>query len=71
MQVLWREVFEGNRPITVDEFLYLYKPSEITQSVGFYHFSTRAPQFSLIKDRSSSNRLWKKEFFFFYFWKLG
>ena len=22
MQVLWREVFEGNRPLTVDEFLY-------------------------------------------------
>ena len=22
MQVLWREVFEGNRPLTLDEFLY-------------------------------------------------
>ena len=29
MQVLWREVFEGNRPLIVDEFLYYYKPSEI------------------------------------------
>ena len=39
MQVLWREVFEGNRPLTVDEFLYCYKPSEINQSLGFYQFT--------------------------------
>ena len=29
MQVLWHKALEGNRPITVDEFLYHYKPSEI------------------------------------------
>ena len=29
MQVLWREVFEGDRPLTVDEFLFYYKLSEI------------------------------------------
>ena len=28
MQVLWHEALEGNRPITVDEFLYCYKLSE-------------------------------------------
>ena len=64
MQVLWREAFEGNCPITVDEFLYCYKPSEIKESAGFYQFSSRGPQFSLIKGHSSSDRLWKKEFFF-------
>ena len=32
MQVLRCEVLEGNRPITVDEFLYCYKPLEIKQS---------------------------------------
>ena len=27
MQILWREVFGGDRPLTVDEFLFCYKPS--------------------------------------------
>ena len=63
MQVLWREALEGNRPITVDEFLYYYKPSEIKKSAGFYQFSSRGTHFSLINGRSSSDRLWKTEFF--------
>ena len=36
MQVLWREVVDGNRPLIVDEFLYCYKSFEINQSLGFY-----------------------------------
>ena len=64
IQVLWHEVFEGNHPIIVEEFLYCYKPSEITQFACFYQFSSRLPQFSLIMGHSSSDRLWKKEFFF-------
>ena len=63
MQVLWREALEGNRPITMDEFLYCYKPSEIKKSAGFYQFSSRGSYYSLIKGRSSSDKLWKKEFF--------
>ena len=63
IQVLWREALEGNRPITVDKFLYCYKPSEIKKSAGFYQFSSRGSYYSLIKGRSLSNRLWKKEFF--------
>ena len=27
MQILWREVFEGDSPLIVDDFLYCYKPS--------------------------------------------
>ena len=63
MQMLWREALERNCPITVDEFLFCYKPSEIKRSVGFYQFSSRGSYYSLIKDRSSSDRLWKTEFF--------
>ena len=43
MQVLWREVFEGNHPLTMDEFLYCYKPSEINQSLGFINFLLEIP----------------------------
>ena len=63
MQVLWREALEGNRPITMDEFLYGYKPSEIKKSASFYQFSSRGSYYSLIKGRSSSDRFWKQEFF--------
>ena len=63
MQVLWREALEGNCPITVDEFLYCYKLSEIKKSAGFYQFSYRGSYYSLIKGRNSFDKLWKKEFF--------
>ena len=33
MQVLWCEALEGDYPITVDKFLYCYKPSEIKRLV--------------------------------------
>ncbi|KAL4609963.1 hypothetical protein ACB092_08G017800 [Castanea dentata] len=64
MLVLWREVFDGNCPITVDEFLYCYKPSEIGQSQGFYQFTARGNDCRLIKSLPSSNKNWKIEFFF-------
>ena len=63
MQVLWCEALEGNGPITMDEFLYCYKPSEIKKSASFYQFSSRGSYYSLIKGRSSSDRFWKQEFF--------
>ena len=64
MQVLWREVFEGNCLITVDEFLYCYKPFEINQSLGFYQFTARGKDYRLIKSLVTSDRNWKTEFFF-------
>ena len=69
MQILWREVFGGNRPLTVDEFLYCYKPHEINQSNGFYQFTARGNDCRLIKSLASSDRNWKTEFIFvFGFW---
>ena len=56
MQVLWREVFEGDCPLTVDEFLYCYKPSEINQSLGFFQFTARGRDHRLIKSLVTSNR---------------
>ena len=64
MQVLWREVFEGNYPLTVYEFLYYYKPSEINQSLGFYQFTARGRDYRLIKSLVTLNRNWKTKFFF-------
>ncbi|KAK9991016.1 hypothetical protein SO802_026001 [Lithocarpus litseifolius] len=64
MQILWREVFYGNRPLTMDEFLYFYKPSEISQSLGFYQFFARGSNCRLVKSLSMSDRRWKTEFFF-------
>ena len=64
MQVLWREVFEGNCPLTVDEFLYCYKPSEINQFLGFYQFTVKGKDYRLIKSLVTSDRNWKTEFFF-------
>ncbi|KAK9997518.1 hypothetical protein SO802_022204 [Lithocarpus litseifolius] len=64
MQVLWREVFEVDCPLTVDEFLYCYKPLEINQSVGFYQFIARGKDCRLIKSLVTSDRNWKTEFFF-------
>ena len=56
MQVLWREVFEGDRPLIVDKFFFCYKPSEINQSQGFYQFTARGSDCRLIKSLVSSNR---------------
>ena len=69
MQILWTEVFGGDRPLTVDEFLYCYKPSEIHQSSSFYQFTARGRDCRLVKSLASFDRKWKTEFFFvFGFW---
>ena len=46
----------GTIPLTVDEFLYYYKPSEISHSIGFYQFSTKGFSCRLVKSPPSSNR---------------
>ena len=57
-------MFEGDRPLIVDEFLFCYKPSKINQSQGFYQFTARGSDCKLIKSLVSSDRNWKTEFFF-------
>ena len=63
MQILWREVF-GVRPLTVDEFLFCYKPSKINQSLDFYQFTARGKDRRLIKSLASFDRNWKTQFIF-------
>ena len=64
MQILWSEVFGRDSPLTVDEFLFFYKPSKINQSLGFYQFTARGKDCRLIKSLASSDRNWKTEFIF-------
>ena len=64
MQILWREVFGGDHPLTVDKFLFCYKPSEINQSLDFHQFTARGKDCRLIKSLASSDRNWKSEFIF-------
>jgi len=66
MQILWKEEFDGYRPLTVDEFLCCYKPSEISQSLGFYQFSVRGSNCRLVKSLPTSDRKWKTKFFFIF-----
>ena len=56
MQILWREVFGGDCPLIVDEFLYCYKPSAISQSESFYQVTTRGNDCRLIKSLASFDR---------------
>ena len=55
MKLLWREVFEGNCPLSVDEFLYCYEPFGISQSFSFYLFSTQGSDCRMIRSLSTSN----------------
>ena len=57
-------MFEGDRPLTVDEFLFCYKSSEINQSLVFYQFTARGKECRLIKSLAMSDRNWKMKFFF-------
>ncbi|KAL0013583.1 hypothetical protein SO802_000652 [Lithocarpus litseifolius] len=63
-ELLTREVFEGDHPLIVDEFLYCYKPFGINQSLGFYQFTARGKDYRQIKSLVTSDRNWKTKFFF-------
>uniref|UniRef100_A0A2N9GR09 Uncharacterized protein n=1 Tax=Fagus sylvatica TaxID=28930 RepID=A0A2N9GR09_FAGSY len=50
--------------ITVDEFLYCYKPTQIAVSPGFWTFNGRQKGMKLIIGLPTSNREWKDGFVF-------
>lgn len=48
----------------MEEFLYCYKPSKMSQFLGFYQFSTRGSSCRLVRFLPSFDWRWKIEFFF-------
>ena len=62
--LILEQVFERDCSFIVDEFLYYYKISEISQSLGFHQYTTRGKDCRLIKSLPTSDRNWKTEFFF-------
>ena len=48
----------------MDEFLYCYKPSEISQSLGFYQFFARGSSCRLVKSLPLSDGRWRMKFSF-------
>ena len=69
--LILEQVFEGDCSLIVDEFLYYYKISEISQSLGFHQYTTRGKDCRLIKSLPTSDRNWKTEFFFIFVFRFS
>lgn len=63
-EVIWGQLSKGNRQLMLDEFLYYYKPQQISLSKGIYHFLARKLTLRLVSDMPDSNRNWKNRYFF-------
>ena len=63
--VMWKECSDGLDDITVEEFLYCFKPSQIAASLGFWMFRNRDNLVKLVEGLPSSNRGWKDGYFSF------
>ena len=62
--MIWGQLSERNRRLTLNEFFYCYKPQQITSSKGIYHFLARKSLLRLVSDMPDSNRNWKNSYFF-------
>ena len=62
--VLWRVCSQGVDFLTVDKFLYCYKPSQIAISPGFWTLNNRQKGMKLVTDLPTSNREWKDDYVF-------
>ena len=66
---LWQCKFYGKRSLKgiiryCGRVPVLFTPTEINKSLGIYQFSARGSSCRIIRSLPSSNRLWKREFFF-------
>ena len=62
--VLWRICSKGADSLTVDEFLYCYKPCQIVVSPGFWTLNNRQKGMKLVTSLPTSNREWKDDYVF-------
>ena len=64
MEILYGAMTNGERRLTVREFLHCYRPDEIDRSRGMYSFASRSPLLKVIFETPDSNRDWKSRYFF-------
>jgi hypothetical protein len=62
--VLWKVCSKGADSLTVDEFLYCYKPCQIAVSLGFWTLNNCQKGMKLVTGLPTSNREWKDDYFF-------
>ena len=64
MKVLYGDMSNGARSLTVREFLHCYRPDEIDKSKRMYSFVPRKSVLKVIYETPDSNRDWKSCYFF-------
>jgi hypothetical protein len=62
--VLWRVCNKGADSLTVDEYLYCYKPCQIAVLPGFWTLNNRKKGMKLVTGLLTSNREWKDNYVF-------
>lgn len=55
---------EGLKALSLDKFLYCYKPFHVRKAERMYYFKCRKREHQLVTKIPSSNRDWKEKFFF-------
>ena len=60
--VMWRVNSNGQEDLTVDEFLFCYKPCQIALSQGFWTFKNRDANTRVVQGLPSSDRIWKDRY---------
>lgn len=63
-KVLWDQMSGGHRGLSLDKFLYCYKPQQIFASQEFYNFMRHKASLELVYDMHDSNHNWKNKYFF-------
>ena len=63
-EILWGGLSGGNHQLSLDDFIYCYKPQHIISSQGIYHFAIWKKELRLVSDMPDSNRNWKGRYFF-------